>query len=101
MKFILELIFLGITRARVIGLRPEVLNVIRAPEFERNQMIDLAASRSLNSAVFLIHSVAHCFGHMPMVSRPSRDANVIGSHARQDIARGELSIRANCVRGVK
>jgi hypothetical protein len=57
-------------------LRPEILQVVVPAEFNRDEMIDLAATGFTTLCIFRIYSVAHFFGHVPMLARPARRAHL-------------------------
>src|SRR5690348_16978853 len=51
-QLVLEAVLFVRARARVIRFWPKVLDLIRPPEFEREQVIDFATARPLRTLVF-------------------------------------------------
>jgi hypothetical protein len=99
-KLVFKLVFFLPSGPGRVRLRPEVFHLIRAAKLKRDEMVNFAAVRSSSPAVFLVHLVAHPFGDVAMLVRPSRRANIGCRGGWQCVAGRKPGIGQSRARGV-
>jgi hypothetical protein len=99
-EFVFELVFFDIAGAGFVGLGPEVFEVVRAAEFEGDEVVDFAAAVALGAVVFLVDLPSHVFGHVAVVGSPAGGAYVFGGSVGEYVAWGEFRVGAHGGGGV-
>jgi len=64
-------------------------------------VIDLATVRTASASIFGVDLIAHRLGHMPVLAGPAGRAYVSGGRSGKGVARRELGVRQDGVRGIE